>query len=197
MAKPEPHPLNGRSLPELREMLLRQERLLGDRALVSRLPDGGERMRECAARLRAAVAERERRRVRGSGGAPEAALPVGLEGALAGLSLGAAEGTQRTGREASGLPEGDPRREKRRPEDASAAWLPPLRHPPARLLPLAESVAIQVRQEEARQAMQAKVAAQKLAERLGIKTVRDEPEAQMMSGYREVQDEDGDSSAED
>lgn len=45
--------------------------------------------------------------------------------------------------------------------------------------------------------MQAKVAAQKLAERLGIKTVHYEPEGQMMTGYREVRDEEGDSSAED
>ncbi|XP_058012111.1 protein GRINL1A [Ahaetulla prasina] len=187
MAKPKPNP---RSLPELREMLLRQERLLGDRAVVSRLPDGGKRVRECAAGLRAAVAEHERR----SGGAPEAALPAGLAGALAGLSLGAAGGGRRG---AGARPGGASRREKRRPEDASAARLPPLRHAPARLLSLAESVAIQVQQEEARQEMQAKVAAQKLAERLGIKTVPYEPEGQMMTGYREVRDEEGDSSAED
>ncbi|XP_026537865.1 protein GRINL1A [Notechis scutatus] len=188
MSKPEPNPLNGRSLPELREMLLRQERLLGDRAVVSRLPDGGERVRECAARLRAAVAERERRR---SGGGPEAAPPAL---ALAGLSLAAEKG----GRCGAGArPGGAPRREKRRPEDASAARLPPLRHAPARLLPLAESVAIQLRQEEARQEMQAKVAAQKLAERLGIKMVHYEPEGQVMTGYREVRDEEEDSSAED
>lgn len=45
--------------------------------------------------------------------------------------------------------------------------------------------------------MQAKVAAQKLAERLGIKMVHCEPEGQMMTGYREVRDEERDSSAED
>ncbi|XP_034265254.1 protein GRINL1A [Pantherophis guttatus] len=195
MAKPEPNPLSGRSLPELREMLLRQERLLGDRAVVSRLPDGGERVRECVSRLRAAAAvaaEEERRRR--SGGAPEAAPPAGLAGALAGLSLGAAAGGLRG---AGVRPGGAPRKEKRRPEDASAARLPPLRHAPARMLPLAESVAIQVQQEEARQEMQAKVAAQKLSERLGIKTVHYESERQMMTDYREVRDEEGDSSAED
>ncbi|XP_032088760.1 protein GRINL1A [Thamnophis elegans] len=187
MAKPEPDPLSGRSLPELREMLLRQERLLGDRAVASRLPDGGERVRECAARLRAAVAERERRRR--SDGAPDAAP---LAAALAGLSLGAEGALRGAGARRGGAPRG----EKRRSEDASAAWLPPLRHAPVRLLPLAESVAIQARQEEARQEMQAKVAAQKLSERFGIKTVHYEPEGQMMTGYREVMDEEEDSSAE-
>lgn len=45
--------------------------------------------------------------------------------------------------------------------------------------------------------MQAKVAAQKLAERLGSKMVHFEPEGQMMTGYREVRDEERDNSAED
>ncbi|KAJ7311319.1 hypothetical protein JRQ81_006935 [Phrynocephalus forsythii] len=89
------------------------------------------------------------------------------------------------------------RRDKKHLDDITAARLPPLHHEPAQLLSVEESVAIQVQQKEAYEEMQAKLAAQKLAEKLGIKMDRFQPEGEMASSYREVKDEDGCSSAED
>ncbi|XP_063170401.1 protein GRINL1A [Candoia aspera] len=103
MAEPEPDPLSGRSLPELREMLRRQERLLADRALVSRLPDGGQRVRGCAARLRAAVAAREEQRRSGGSGFPGPTEPPPSALALGGLSLGAPGGAAARGLRGAGV----------------------------------------------------------------------------------------------
>ncbi|XP_071424486.1 myocardial zonula adherens protein isoform X3 [Pithys albifrons albifrons] len=81
-------------------------------------------------------------------------------------------------------------RDKKHLDDITAARLPPLHHSPAKLLPIEESIAIQIQQKEAYEAMQAKLAAQKLAERLNIKMVRFEPEGEASMQYREVRDED-------
>ncbi|XP_064932090.1 myocardial zonula adherens protein isoform X4 [Columba livia] len=87
-------------------------------------------------------------------------------------------------------------RDKKHLNDITAARLPPLHHSPAKLLSIEESIAIQIQQKEAYEEMQAKLAAQKLAERLNIKMLRFEPEGKASMQYREAQDEDY-SSAED
>ncbi|KFP00905.1 Myocardial zonula adherens protein, partial [Calypte anna] len=82
------------------------------------------------------------------------------------------------------------RRDKKHLNDITAARLPPLHHSPAKLLSIEESIAIQMQQKEAYEEMQAKLAAQKLAERLNIKMLRFEPEGEASMQYREVRDED-------
>ncbi|NXV77668.1 GRL1A polymerase, partial [Atlantisia rogersi] len=81
-------------------------------------------------------------------------------------------------------------RDKKHLNDVTAARQPPLHHSPAKLLSIDESIAIQVQQKEAYEAMQAKLAAQKLAERLNTKMLRFEPEEEASMQYREVRDED-------
>ncbi|XP_042327356.1 myocardial zonula adherens protein-like [Sceloporus undulatus] len=88
-------------------------------------------------------------------------------------------------------------RNKKHLDDITAARLPPLYHQPSQLISIGESIAIQVQQKEAYEEMQAKLTAQRLAEKLGIKMVRYEPEGEMAASYREVKDEEGYSSAED
>ncbi|XP_062440127.1 myocardial zonula adherens protein isoform X3 [Rhea pennata] len=81
-------------------------------------------------------------------------------------------------------------RDKKHLNDITAARLPPLHHAPAKLLSIDESIAIQIQQKEAYEEMQAKLAAQKLAERLNIKMIKFEPEGEASMQYREVRDED-------
>ncbi|XP_065590299.1 protein GRINL1A [Cyrtonyx montezumae] len=81
-------------------------------------------------------------------------------------------------------------RDKKHLNDITAARLPPLHHAPAKLLSIEESIAIQIQQKEAYEEMQAKLAAQKLAERLNIKMTSFEPEGEAAMQYREVRDED-------
>ncbi|XP_064013597.1 myocardial zonula adherens protein isoform X1 [Pogoniulus pusillus] len=81
-------------------------------------------------------------------------------------------------------------RDKKHLNDITAARLPPLHHSPAKLLSIEESIAIQIQQKEAYEEMQAKLAAQKLAERLNIKMLKFEPEGEASMQYREVRDED-------
>uniref|UniRef100_A0A8B9TC12 DNA-directed RNA polymerase II subunit GRINL1A n=1 Tax=Anas platyrhynchos TaxID=8839 RepID=A0A8B9TC12_ANAPL len=81
-------------------------------------------------------------------------------------------------------------RDKKHLNDITAARLPPLHHAPAKLLSIEESIAIQIQQKEAYEEMQAKLAAQKLAERLNIKMMSFEPEGEAAMQYREVRDED-------
>ncbi|KAL8197015.1 UNVERIFIED_CONTAM: hypothetical protein K2H54_006797 [Gekko kuhli] len=89
------------------------------------------------------------------------------------------------------------RREKQHLDDITAARLPVLHHAPAQLLPLEESIALQVQQKTAYEEMQARSAAQKLAQKLGIQMAAYEPEGEAGVSYREAKDEEGDSSAED
>ncbi|KAM8804413.1 protein GRINL1A [Eudromia elegans] len=300
--------LRGRSLPELRDMLRRQQRLLADRRFVSRLPDGGRKVAELAARLGHAVRQEEERAAReaaasvrgsprtlgesdsektpataqnnlcetSSEPAPSTHLddeqhlpqdkPQGPEeraGALDSSKDLLAEAFQKVsivdgddsgralereqnvakhtgnvfsrtphyievlesraknpitkkskfktnilsgeqsrsthGASSSQSPEGSGSpmtpeerrlRDKKHLNDITAARLPPLHHAPAKLLSIEESIAIQIQQKEAYEEMQAKLAAQKLAERLNIKMVRFEPEGEASMQYREVRDED-------
>ncbi|XP_061203481.1 myocardial zonula adherens protein [Neopsephotus bourkii] len=85
-------------------------------------------------------------------------------------------------------------RDKKHLNEITAARLPPLHHSPTKLLSIEESIAIQIQQKAVYEEMQAKLAAQKLAERLNIKMLRFEPEGVLQ--YRDGRDEDY-SSAED
>ncbi|XP_072471841.1 protein GRINL1A isoform X2 [Notamacropus eugenii] len=89
------------------------------------------------------------------------------------------------------------RREKKHLDDITAARLPPLHHMPAQLLSMEESLVIQKQQKQNYEEIQAKLAAQKLAERLNIKMQSYNPEGDASMKYREVRDEDDYHSSED
>ncbi|XP_045142409.1 protein GRINL1A [Echinops telfairi] len=86
------------------------------------------------------------------------------------------------------------RRDKKHLDDITAARLLPLHHLPTQLLSIEESLALQKQQKQSYEEMQAKLAAQKLAERLNIKMQSYNPEGKTMGRYREARDEDGPSS---
>lgn len=82
------------------------------------------------------------------------------------------------------------RRDKQHLDDITAARLLPLHHLPVQLLSIEESLALQQQQKQSYEEMQAKLAAQKLAERLNIKMQSYNPEGESSRKYREVRDED-------
>ncbi|KAL1782135.1 GRINL1A [Sigmodon hispidus] len=82
------------------------------------------------------------------------------------------------------------RRARQHLDDITAARLLPLHHLPAQLLSIEESLALQKEQKQNYEEMQAKLAAQKLAERLNIKMQSYNPEGESSVRYREVRDED-------
>ncbi|KAK1339092.1 hypothetical protein QTO34_019765 [Cnephaeus nilssonii] len=88
------------------------------------------------------------------------------------------------------------RRDKQHLDDITAARLLPLHHLPAQLLSIEESLALQQQQKQSYEEMQAKLAAQKLAERLNIKMQSYNPEGESSRKYREVRDEDDDQSSD-
>lgn len=75
-------------------------------------------------------------------------------------------------------------------DDITAARLPPLHHPPAQLLPLEESLALQTAQHIICEEIQAKLAAQKLFEKINIKMGRFTPEGDSYMKYRDRRDGD-------
>ncbi|XP_036591635.1 protein GRINL1A [Trichosurus vulpecula] len=89
------------------------------------------------------------------------------------------------------------RRDKKHLDDITAARLPPLHHMPTQLLSMEESLVIQKQQKQNYEEIQAKLAAQKLAERLNIKMQSYNPEGDASVKYREVRDEDDYHSSED
>ncbi|KAM6150082.1 DNA-directed RNA polymerase II subunit GRINL1A isoform 4-T4 [Erethizon dorsatum] len=89
------------------------------------------------------------------------------------------------------------RRDKQHLDDITAARLLPLHHLPAQLLTIEESLALQRQQKQSYEEMQAKLAAQKLAERLNIKMQSYNPEGESAGKYREVRDEDDALSSDD
>nr|XP_056721999.1 myocardial zonula adherens protein [Euleptes europaea] len=123
--------------------------------------------------------------------------PNRIPGESSGSSRGSSEVPSPRGALSSISAEERRRREKLHLDDITAARLPLLHHTPAQLLSFQESIAIQVQQKAAYEEMQAKLAAQKLAQKLGIKMVPYEPEGEAGGSYREAKDEDGYSSAED
>ncbi|XP_029806203.1 protein GRINL1A [Suricata suricatta] len=86
-------------------------------------------------------------------------------------------------------------RDKKHLDDITSARLLPLHHLPTQLLSIEESVALQKQQKQTYEEMQAKFAAQKLAERLNIKMQSYDPEGETLRKYREVRDEDDDQSS--
>ncbi|XP_054421341.1 myocardial zonula adherens protein isoform X2 [Pteronotus mesoamericanus] len=89
------------------------------------------------------------------------------------------------------------RRDKQHLDDITAARLLPLHHMPTQLLSIEESLALQQQQKKSYEEMQAKLAAQKLAERLNIKMQSYNPEGETSRKYREVRDEDDNQSSDD
>ncbi|XP_053844217.1 myocardial zonula adherens protein isoform X1 [Vidua macroura] len=116
--------------------------------------------------------------------------PNALSGEQSGSSHGSSSSRSPGGFGSPVPPEERRLRDKKHLDDITAARLPPLHHSPAQLLSIEESIAIQMQQKEAYEEMQAKLAAQKLAERLNIKMLRFEPEGEASMQYREVRDED-------
>ncbi|XP_037689787.1 protein GRINL1A isoform X1 [Choloepus didactylus] len=88
-------------------------------------------------------------------------------------------------------------RDKKHLDDITAARLLPLHHMPTQLLSIEESLALQKQQKQNYEEMQAKLAAQKLAERLNIKMQSYNPEGETSGKYREVRDEGDDQSSTD
>ncbi|KAG8575835.1 hypothetical protein GDO81_009681 [Engystomops pustulosus] len=70
-------------------------------------------------------------------------------------------------------------------DDITAARLPPLHHSPAQLLPLEESLELQMAQKKIYEEKQAKLAAQKLFEKLNIKMGAFNPEGDSYMKYRD------------
>ncbi|KAM9311877.1 myocardial zonula adherens protein-like [Gastrophryne carolinensis] len=75
-------------------------------------------------------------------------------------------------------------------DDITAVTLPPIHHSPAQLLPLAESLNLQIAQKKSYEEKQAKLAAQKLFDKLNVKMAPYNPEGDSYMKYRD-QDEDG------
>ncbi|XP_057192147.1 protein GRINL1A [Triplophysa rosa] len=74
-------------------------------------------------------------------------------------------------------------------DDITAARLPPLHHSPAQLLSIEESTALLQEQTRKYEELQAKQAAQKLADGLSIRMESYNPEGGPMAAYREVHDD--------
>lgn len=87
-------------------------------------------------------------------------------------------------------------RDRKHLDDITAAKLPPLHHSPAQLLSLEESVTLLWEQTRKQQEVQARLAAQKLAEGLTVTMSSNNPEGGALGTYREVH-EDEDLSDED
>ncbi|TEA35653.1 hypothetical protein DBR06_SOUSAS26410004, partial [Sousa chinensis] len=88
-------------------------------------------------------------------------------------------------------------RDRKHLDDITAARLLPLHHMPTQLLSTEESLALQKQQKQSYEEMQAKLAAQKLAERLNIKMQSYNPEGESLRKYQEVRDEGDDQSSDD
>ncbi|XP_063305173.1 protein GRINL1A [Pelobates fuscus] len=78
--------------------------------------------------------------------------------------------------------------EKKHLDDITAARLPPLYHAPSQLLSLEESIALQLSHKQSHEENQAKLAAQRLIEKLGIKMEKFNPEGDSYMKYRDIRD---------
>ncbi|XP_051987598.1 DNA-directed RNA polymerase II subunit GRINL1A-like [Xyrauchen texanus] len=88
-------------------------------------------------------------------------------------------------------------RDRKHLDDITAARLPPLHHSPAQMLSLEESVALVQEQTRKHQELQAKQAAQKLADGLRIRMENNNPEEGPLAAYREVHDDGAQLSSEE
>ncbi|XP_078394058.1 protein GRINL1A [Cetorhinus maximus] len=83
-------------------------------------------------------------------------------------------------------------------DEITAARLPPLYHSPAQLLSLEESGELQILQKQKYESTQAKLAAEKLVQKLNIKVMNFEPEGAAATAFRRYREqEDTNSSEED
>ncbi|KAJ8247880.1 hypothetical protein GJAV_G00251610 [Gymnothorax javanicus] len=80
-------------------------------------------------------------------------------------------------------------RDRKHLDDITSARLPPLHHTPTQLLSLEESVSLQQEHNRKQKELEAKTAAQKLRERLGVRMTSYAPEVGQDTGYRESRDE--------
>ncbi|XP_066510571.1 DNA-directed RNA polymerase II subunit GRINL1A-like [Hoplias malabaricus] len=80
-------------------------------------------------------------------------------------------------------------RDRKHLDDITAAKLPPLHHSPAQLLSLEESVTLLQEQTRKQQELQAKLAAQKLADGLTISMSSYNPEGGTLATYKEMHDD--------
>ncbi|XP_018595094.2 protein GRINL1A [Scleropages formosus] len=88
-------------------------------------------------------------------------------------------------------------RDRKHLDEITAARLPPLHHNPAMLLTLEESAALQREQARKFEELQAKLAAQRLSERLGMSMGSYSPEGEMQGRYREVMEDPSEHSSEE
>ncbi|XP_038669098.1 protein GRINL1A [Scyliorhinus canicula] len=90
------------------------------------------------------------------------------------------------------------RRDRKHLDEITAARLPPLHHSPAQLLSLEESGELQILQKQKYESSQAKLAAEKLVQRLNIKVMNFDPEGAATTAFRGYRDRtDSNSSEED
>ncbi|XP_022367718.1 protein GRINL1A isoform X3 [Enhydra lutris kenyoni] len=197
-----PEDLGRRSLAELREMLKRQERLLRNELQRITIVDSGEehseenRSAENLARLDSGAQKKphfmEVLEIRAKNPVPP--LHKFKTNVLPSQNDSSSH-WQRRGSPISS--EERQLRDKKHLDDVTAARLLPLHHMPAQLLSIEESLLLQKQQKQTYEEMQAKLAAQKLAERLNIKMQSYNPEGEASRKYREVRDEDDDQSSGD
>ncbi|KAK7176504.1 hypothetical protein R3I93_000666 [Phoxinus phoxinus] len=88
-------------------------------------------------------------------------------------------------------------RDRKHLDDITSAKLPPLHHSPAQLLSLEESSELQQEQTRRHLELQAKQAAQKLADGLSIRMENYNPEGGPLEAYREVHDDGAQLSSEE
>ncbi|XP_025775878.1 protein GRINL1A isoform X2 [Puma concolor] len=196
-----PEDLGRRSLAELQEMLKRQERLLRNELQRITIADPGEQHSE-----QDRSAENLAGLCRGAQKKPHymevleirAKNPVPPPHKFKTNVLPSQQNDSSSHWQRTGSPislEERRLRDKKHLDDITAARLLPLHHMPTQLLSLEESVALQKQQKQNYEEMQAKLAAQKLAERLNIKMQSYNPEGETSRKYREVRDEDDDQSS--
>ncbi|XP_025245681.1 protein GRINL1A isoform X2 [Theropithecus gelada] len=198
-----PEELGQRSLVELREMLKRQERLLRNELQRITIADQGEQQSEENASTKnlTDVSSGTQKKphymevleMRAKNPVPQ--LHKFKTNVLPFRQNDSSSHCQKSGSPISS--EERRRRDKQHLDDITAARLLPLHHMPTQLLSIEESLALQKQQKQNYEEMQAKLAAQKLAERLNIKMRSYNPEGESSGRYREVRDEDDDWSSDE
>ncbi|KAF6130920.1 hypothetical protein HJG60_007867 [Phyllostomus discolor] len=198
-----PEDLGQRSLAELREMLKRQERLLRNVLQKITIADPGEHHSEENTRtenLTGLCTGTEKKPHYMEVLDMRARNPVPPARKFKPNMLPSRQNDSSSHQQRGGSPvssEERRRRDKQHLDDITAARLLPLHHMPTQLLSIEESLALQQQQKKSYEEMQAKLAAQKLAERLNIIMQSYNPEGETSRKYREVRDEDDNPSSDD
>ncbi|XP_021568153.1 protein GRINL1A isoform X2 [Carlito syrichta] len=198
-----PEDLGRRSLTELREMLKRQERLLRNELQRITVADQGEHQtgeNTSAENLTGLHSGSQKKPHYMEVLETRAKNPVPPSHKFKTNVLPSQQNDSSSHCQRRGSPissEERRRRDKQHLDDITAARLLPLHHMPTQLLSVEESLALQKQQKQNYEEMQAKLAAQKLAERLNIKMHSYNPEGESSGKYREVRDEGDDRSSDD